>query len=134
IVSGLCAACMLAKVEQERLESLKYDRATIYVKCIDENVESKMDDADYEVTTKKPKIAKARPSRTRRKLKGSHELKVSSEITLKELKVMKNAKTMKKNRQGQLFTERDSLAKEIRKSSSDILIRLRSSPAEADSG
>ncbi|XP_011061617.1 PREDICTED: ubiquitin carboxyl-terminal hydrolase 48-like isoform X2 [Acromyrmex echinatior] len=85
---GLCAACMLAKVEQERLESLKYDRATIYVKCIDENVESKMDDADYEVTTKKPKIAKARPSRTRRKLKGSHELKVSSEITLKELKVM----------------------------------------------
>ena len=51
-VSGLCAACMLAKVEQERLESLKYDRATIYVKCIDENVESKMDDADYEVMQK----------------------------------------------------------------------------------
>jgi len=41
---------------------------------------------------------------------------------------------MKKNRQGQLFAERDSLAKEIRKSSSDILICLRSSPAEADSG
>ncbi|XP_018302065.1 ubiquitin carboxyl-terminal hydrolase 48 isoform X2 [Mycetomoellerius zeteki] len=85
---GPCAACMLAKVEQERLESLKYDRATIYVKCIDENEEPKMDDNDYEVVTKKPKIAKARPSRTRRKLKGSHELKVSSEITLKELKVM----------------------------------------------
>lgn len=29
-----------------------------------------------------------RPSRTRRNLKGSHELKVSSEITLKELKLM----------------------------------------------
>jgi len=38
--------------------------------------------------TKKPKMEKARPSRSRRKLKGSHELKVSSEITLKELKVM----------------------------------------------
>ncbi|XP_018404370.1 PREDICTED: ubiquitin carboxyl-terminal hydrolase 48-like isoform X1 [Cyphomyrmex costatus] len=85
---GPCAACMLAKVEQERLESLKYDRATIYVKCIDENEESKIDNNDYEVVTKKPKVVKARPSRTRRKLKGSHELKVSSEITLKELKVM----------------------------------------------
>lgn len=52
IVSGPCAACMLAKVEQERLESLKYDRATIYVKCIDENEEPKMDDNDYEVTSK----------------------------------------------------------------------------------
>lgn len=29
-----------------------------------------------------------RRPRTRRKVKGSHELKVSSEITLKELKVM----------------------------------------------
>lgn len=48
IVSGPCAACMLAKVEQERLESLKYDRATIYIKCIDENEESKTDN-DYEV-------------------------------------------------------------------------------------
>lgn len=47
--SGPCHACMLAKVEQERLESLKYDRATIYVKCIDENEESKTDN-DYEVT------------------------------------------------------------------------------------
>lgn len=42
---------MLAKVEQERLESLKYDRATIYVKCIDENEDSKTDN-DYEVTKK----------------------------------------------------------------------------------
>jgi len=42
---------MLAKVEQERLESLKYDRATIYVKCIDENEEYKTDN-DYEVTQK----------------------------------------------------------------------------------
>ncbi|XP_011699753.1 PREDICTED: ubiquitin carboxyl-terminal hydrolase 48-like isoform X2 [Wasmannia auropunctata] len=82
-----CAACMLAKVEQERLESLKYDRATIYIKCIDENEEIKTDN-DYKVATKKPKIEKARPSRSRRKLKGSHELKVSSEITLKDLKVM----------------------------------------------
>jgi len=51
IVSGPCSACMLAKVEQERLESLKYDRATIYVKCIDENEEYKTDN-DYEVTQK----------------------------------------------------------------------------------
>ncbi|XP_011875197.1 PREDICTED: ubiquitin carboxyl-terminal hydrolase 48-like isoform X4 [Vollenhovia emeryi] len=84
---GLCSACMLARFEQERLESLKYDRATIYVKCIDENEDSKTDN-DYEVASKKPKMEKARPSRSRRKLKGSHELKVSSEITLKELKVM----------------------------------------------
>lgn len=41
IVPGLCAACMLARVEQERLESLKYDRATIYIKCIDDNEDSK---------------------------------------------------------------------------------------------
>ncbi|XP_067214471.1 ubiquitin carboxyl-terminal hydrolase 48-like isoform X2 [Linepithema humile] len=39
---GSCAACMLARVEQERLESLKYDRATIYVKYIDDNDESKV--------------------------------------------------------------------------------------------
>jgi len=41
-----------------------------------------------QVAAKRPKIENVRPSRTRRKLKGSHELKVSSEITLKELKVM----------------------------------------------
>lgn len=41
IASGLCAACMLARVEQERLESLKYERATIYIKCIDDNEDSK---------------------------------------------------------------------------------------------
>lgn len=51
IVSGPCAACMLAKVEQERLESLKYERATIYVKCIDDNEDSKTDN-DYEVMQK----------------------------------------------------------------------------------
>lgn len=34
---------MLARVEQERLESLKYDRATIYIKCIDDNEESKLE-------------------------------------------------------------------------------------------
>lgn len=48
IASGLCAACMLARVEQERLESLKYDRATIYIKCIDDNEESKTEN-DSEV-------------------------------------------------------------------------------------
>lgn len=48
VVSGLCAACMLARVEQERLESLKYDRATIYIKCIDENGETKAEN-DSEV-------------------------------------------------------------------------------------
>lgn len=37
---------------------------------------------------KRPKLENTRPSRTRRNLKGSHELKVSSEITLKELKLM----------------------------------------------
>lgn len=41
-----------------------------------------------QVAAKKPRIEEERPSRTRRKLKGSHKLKVSSEITLKELKVM----------------------------------------------
>ncbi|XP_032686910.1 ubiquitin carboxyl-terminal hydrolase 48-like isoform X2 [Odontomachus brunneus] len=84
---GPCAACMLARVEQERLESLKYDRATIYIKCIDDNEESKLEN-NSEVAAKRPKMENVRPSRTRRKLKGSHELKVSSEITLKELKVM----------------------------------------------
>lgn len=34
-----------------------------------------------------------RPSRTRRNLKGSHELKVSSDITLKELKLMVSPNT-----------------------------------------
>ncbi|XP_011139721.1 ubiquitin carboxyl-terminal hydrolase 48 isoform X2 [Harpegnathos saltator] len=82
-----CAACMLARVEQERLESLKYDRATIYIKCIDDSEESKSE-SNSEVAAKRPKMENVRPSRTRRKLKGSHELKVSSEITLKELKVM----------------------------------------------
>lgn len=43
IIQGPCAACMLARVEQERLESLKYDRATIYIKCIDDNEESKLE-------------------------------------------------------------------------------------------
>ncbi|XP_014488436.1 PREDICTED: ubiquitin carboxyl-terminal hydrolase 48-like isoform X4 [Dinoponera quadriceps] len=84
---GSCAACMLARVEQERLESLKYDRATIYIKCIDDSEESKLEN-NSEVAAKRPKMENVRPSRTRRKLKGSHELKVSSEITLKELKVM----------------------------------------------
>ncbi|XP_033330850.2 ubiquitin carboxyl-terminal hydrolase 48 isoform X1 [Megalopta genalis] len=83
----LCPACMLARVEQERLESLKYDRATIYVKCVEDNEESKSE-TDTEVAAKRPKMENARPSRTRRNLKGSHELKVSSEITLKELKLM----------------------------------------------
>lgn len=32
---------MLARVEQERLESLKYDKATIYIKCIDEAEDAK---------------------------------------------------------------------------------------------
>ncbi|XP_076161191.1 ubiquitin carboxyl-terminal hydrolase 48 isoform X2 [Ptiloglossa arizonensis] len=84
---SLCAACMLARVEQERLESLKYDRATIYVKCVEENEDPKTD-SDLELAAKRPKIENTRPSRTRRNLKGSHELKVSSEITLKELKLM----------------------------------------------
>lgn len=48
IVPGLCAACMLARVEQERLESLKYDRATIYIKCIDDNEDAKTEN-DSEV-------------------------------------------------------------------------------------
>ncbi|XP_043513028.1 ubiquitin carboxyl-terminal hydrolase 48-like isoform X1 [Frieseomelitta varia] len=84
---GLCASCMLARVEQERLESLKYDRATIYIKCVEDNEDTKPEN-DSEVVAKKPKMENTRPSRTRRNLKGSHELKVSSEITLKELKLM----------------------------------------------
>ncbi|XP_076229795.1 ubiquitin carboxyl-terminal hydrolase 48 isoform X3 [Nomia melanderi] len=83
----LCAACMLARVEQERLESLKYERATIYVKCVEDTEESKSEN-DMEVAAKRPKMENTRPSRTRRNLKGSHELKVSSDITLKELKLM----------------------------------------------
>ncbi|XP_017788014.1 PREDICTED: ubiquitin carboxyl-terminal hydrolase 48-like [Habropoda laboriosa] len=84
---NLCAACMLVRVEQERLESLRYDRATIYIKCVEENEDAKAEN-DTEVAAKRPKMENARPSRTRRNLKGSHELKVSSEITLKELKLM----------------------------------------------
>ncbi|XP_017884994.1 ubiquitin carboxyl-terminal hydrolase 48-like [Ceratina calcarata] len=84
---GLCGACMLARMEQERLESLKYDRATIYIKCVDESEDTKTDN-ESEPTTKRPKLENTRPSRTRRNLKGSHELKVSSKITLKELKLM----------------------------------------------
>ncbi|XP_023287919.1 ubiquitin carboxyl-terminal hydrolase 48-like, partial [Orussus abietinus] len=82
-----CAACMLARVEQERLDSLKYDRATIYIKCIDDSEDNKSEN-DSETSAKRPKIESCRPSRTRRKVKGSHELKVSSENTLKDLKVM----------------------------------------------
>ncbi|XP_046432124.1 ubiquitin carboxyl-terminal hydrolase 48-like isoform X1 [Neodiprion fabricii] len=82
-----CAVCMLARVEQERLESLKYERATIYVKCVDDSEDGKTED-DTEISAKRPKIQCQRPSRTRRKIKGSHELKVSSEVTLKELKIM----------------------------------------------
>lgn len=84
---SLCAACMLARVEQERLESLKYDRATIYIKCVEDNEDTKSEN-DSEMPAKRPKLENTRPSRTRRNLKGSHELKVSSEITLKELKLM----------------------------------------------
>ncbi|XP_046838615.1 ubiquitin carboxyl-terminal hydrolase 48-like isoform X1 [Vespa crabro] len=82
-----CASCMLARVEQERLESLKYDKAVIYIKCVDDSDDSKAE-LTTEVAAKRPKMDSSRPSRTRRKVKGSHELKVSSEITLKELKVM----------------------------------------------
>lgn len=52
LIQGPCAACMLARVEQERLDSLKYDRATIYIKCIDDNEESKSE-TDSEVTYNK---------------------------------------------------------------------------------
>lgn len=48
LFSGLCAACMLARVEQERLESLKYDRATIYIKCVEDNEDTKSEN-DSEV-------------------------------------------------------------------------------------
>ncbi|XP_012261445.2 ubiquitin carboxyl-terminal hydrolase 48-like isoform X2 [Athalia rosae] len=82
-----CAVCMLARVEQERLESLKYERASIYVKWVDESEDGKTED-DSEISAKRPKIqSQVRPSRTRRKIKGSHELKVSSEVTLMELKI-----------------------------------------------
>lgn len=39
---------MLARVEQERLESLKYDRATIYIKCVEDNEDTKSEN-DSEV-------------------------------------------------------------------------------------
>ena len=40
---------MLARVEQERLESLKYDRATIYIKCVEDNEDTKPEN-DSEVS------------------------------------------------------------------------------------
>lgn len=40
---------MLARVEQERLESLKYERASIYVKCVDDSEDGKTED-DTEVS------------------------------------------------------------------------------------
>lgn len=39
---------MLVRVEQERLESLKYDRATIYIKCVEDNEDTKAEN-DTEV-------------------------------------------------------------------------------------
>lgn len=39
---------MLVRVEQERLESLKYDRATIYIKCVEDNEDTKLEN-DFEV-------------------------------------------------------------------------------------
>ncbi|XP_015114794.1 ubiquitin carboxyl-terminal hydrolase 48 [Diachasma alloeum] len=71
-----CRECMQARLDQERLDSLNYDNAKIYIKCIDEG-----DDNDSPIKS-------SRSSRTRRKAKGSHELKVSSQMTLKQLKVM----------------------------------------------
>jgi len=44
---------MLARVEQERLESLKYERATIYIKCIDENGETKTENDSEVVCVRK---------------------------------------------------------------------------------
>ncbi|XP_034947746.1 ubiquitin carboxyl-terminal hydrolase 48-like [Chelonus insularis] len=74
-VPGECHSCMRAREEKERIDSLTYDKATIYIQCVDgEENESA--------------VKSSRPSRSRRKAKGSHQLKVSSQITLKELKVM----------------------------------------------
>ncbi|XP_066597829.1 ubiquitin carboxyl-terminal hydrolase 48-like isoform X2 [Prorops nasuta] len=84
---GPCASCMLARVEQERLDSLKYDKASIYIKCVDDSEDTKSENETNSVA-KRQKMDIARPSRSRRKVKGSRELKVSSDITLKELKVM----------------------------------------------
>ena len=47
--TGPCAVCMLARVEQERLESLKYDKATIYIKCVDDVDDGKSEN-DSEVS------------------------------------------------------------------------------------
>ncbi|XP_053599111.1 ubiquitin carboxyl-terminal hydrolase 48 [Microplitis demolitor] len=71
-----CNSCIEAREEQERMDLLTYENASIFIQCVEgaEEPESA--------------VKSSRPSRSRRKAKGSHELKVSSQITLKELKVM----------------------------------------------
>lgn len=41
-VTDECRACILARVEKERIESLTYDKATIYINCIDEGEETEV--------------------------------------------------------------------------------------------
>ncbi|KAH0546933.1 hypothetical protein KQX54_016206 [Cotesia glomerata] len=58
------------------MDLLTYENASIFIQCVE--------GAEEPEST----VKSSRPSRSRRKAKGSHELKVSSQITLKELKVM----------------------------------------------
>ncbi|XP_051175741.1 ubiquitin carboxyl-terminal hydrolase 48-like isoform X2 [Leptopilina boulardi] len=76
----VCMDCLCERLEVERMASLTYDRATIYIKCIE--------DAEPIKTSNNDCSTRKRPTRTRRNIQGSHEFKVSSELTLKELKVM----------------------------------------------
>ncbi|XP_074107482.1 ubiquitin carboxyl-terminal hydrolase 48 [Cotesia typhae] len=71
-----CESCIEAREEQERMDLLTYENASIFIQCVE--------GAEEPEST----VKSSRPSRSRRKAKGSHELKVSSQITLKELKVM----------------------------------------------
>ncbi|XP_043484568.1 ubiquitin carboxyl-terminal hydrolase 48-like [Leptopilina heterotoma] len=76
----VCMDCLYDRLNKERMASLTYDRATIYIKCIE--------DAEPTKTSNNECPTRKRPTRTRRNIQGSHEFKVSSELTLKELKVM----------------------------------------------
>ncbi|XP_011503310.1 PREDICTED: ubiquitin carboxyl-terminal hydrolase 48-like isoform X3 [Ceratosolen solmsi marchali] len=78
-----CTGCMFDRLQQEQEKNLKYEKATIYIKRLEDNEgRSGTEVSDGLLVTNN------RPLRRGRKVKGSHELTVSSENTLKELKLM----------------------------------------------
>ena len=107
-VADICPDCITQKREKEDEEKLKYDRASIYIQCCDDNDDkSENDEVCIMITLncnilrqqsfnlinklfqKKVKVNSSRAcTRTRRKNKDCHELKVSSCMTVKDVKVM----------------------------------------------